>query len=340
MKSAYITGANQVEIRETEQPTPLNNELLVKIAYCGICTLEQRLYTGERTIYLPIIGGHEASAIVVAVGSAVISSHAVGDHVALDLVNRCRICPACLAGNTNLCENRFNEGQHVLGALSEYMTVSPDQAHRLPKELPLEYAALIEPLACSLRSLKKVGLQMGETILILGSGTMGLLHMKAAQAMGAKAIISDIDTNRLQDARKMGCFAALDASDDEQVLKQVKALTRGRGVECCIITTSSKSAAKLAFQALAPGGRVNVFSSYDDRPKFPIDMNTVHRQEYQITGSEGRSEIDFNQAVRVLSNKTIGVTELISKTYPLDKFEEAMTASLDKRNYRILIRME
>ncbi|MFA6682423.1 MAG: alcohol dehydrogenase catalytic domain-containing protein, partial [Sphaerochaeta sp.] len=334
MKSAYITKANHVEIQETKQPEPLPTELLIKIAYCGICTLEQRLFTGERTIYLPIIAGHEASGTVVAIGSEVVANHAIGDPVALDLANRCHICPECLSGNTNLCDNRFNKGQQVLGAFSEYMTVRAEQAHLLPKDLPLAHAALTEPLACTIRSLKKVGLQLGETLLICGAGTMGLLHMKIGMALGAKVIMCDIDKNRLLVAQRMGCVAALDASDGESFIAQTKKISGGRGVDCCIITTPSEGAAKLAFQVLAPAGRVNIFTSYDDKPSFPIDMNTVHRREYQITGSEGRSEIDFNQAVRVLSNHTIEVADLISKIYPLDAISDAMTASLDKTNYR------
>ncbi len=340
MKSAYITEANHVEIRETGQPVCSPTELLVKIAFCGICTLEQRLFTGERSIYFPIVAGHEASAVVVSIGSEVVSSHTIGDHVALDLVNRCHICPQCLAGNSNLCENRFNKGQHVLGAFSEYMTVRPDQAHILPQEFSLAHAALTEPLACAIRSLKKVGLQLGETLLICGAGTMGMLHMKVGMTMGAKVIICDIDKQRLADAQRMGCSAALDASDVVGLVEQVKSLTRGRGVECCIITSPAEDAAKLAFQVLAPAGRVNVFTSYDDKPEFPIDMNTVHRKEYQITGSEGRSEIDFNQAVRVLSEAAIEVADLISKIFPLDAISEAMTAALDKTNYRVLVKVD
>jgi len=340
MKSAYITGTNQIEIRQNEQPVPLPGELLVKIAYCGICTLEQRLYTGQRSIYLPIIAGHEASGTIVAVGSALASNHAVGDHVALDLVNRCHICPECLSGNSNLCESRFNKGQQVLGGFSEYMTVRAEQAHLLPKELPLEHAALTEPLACAIRSLKKVGLKLGDSLLICGSGTMGLLHMKVAMAMGAKVIMCDIDKGRLQDAQKMGCAAILDASDTEHIVEKLQSLTRGRGVDCCIITSTSEAAAKVAFQALAPAARINLFTSYDDKPAFPIDMNSVHRQEYQITGSEGRSEIDFNQAVRVLSNRTVEVGDLISKIFPLDAIEEAMTAAMDRKTYRVLVKVD
>ena len=340
MKSVYITEPNKVEIRENNRPTPKANELLVKIAYCGICTLEQRLFVGDRKIYYPIIPGHEASGTIVEIGSAVISSHLVGDHVALDLVNRCHICQSCLSGNSNLCENRFKKGQRVLGAFSEYMIVKPDQAHLLPKELPLEQAALTEPLACCIRSLRKVNLHLGETLLICGAGTMGLLHTKIASAMGAKVLVCDINKERLQDAMTMGAYATIDASDSEQYIQQVKQFSNGRGVDCCIITTPARSAAAQAFQVLAPAARINIYTSYDDKPEFPIDMNTVHRYEYQITGSEGRSEIDFNQAVRLISNHTIDVGDLISKTYPLEKIDEAIKAALDGTNYRVVIKVD
>lgn len=340
MKSAYITEPNKVEIRENDRPTPKANELLVKIAYCGICTLEQRLFVGDRKIYYPIIPGHEASGTIAEIGSAVISSHTVGDHVALDLVNRCHICQACLSGNSNLCENRFKKGQRVLGAFSEYMIVKPDQAHILPKELPLEQASLTEPLACCVRSLAKVNLQLGETVLICGAGTMGLLHVKVAAAMGAKVLVCDINKDRLQDAMAMGAYATIDASEPDQFAPQVKKLSNGRGVDCCIITTPARSAAAQAFQVLAPAGRINIYTSYDDKPEFPIDMNTVHRHEYQITGSEGRSEIDFSKAVRLLSNRTIEVGDLISKTYPLEKIEEAILSALDGTTYRVLVKVD
>lgn len=340
MKSAYITEPNKVEIRENERPIPKMNELLVKIAYCGICTLEQRLFVGDRKIYYPIIPGHEASGTIVEIGDDVISGHSIGDHVALDLVNRCHICQSCLSGNSNLCENRFKKGQRVLGAFSEYMIVKPDQAHLIPKHLPLEQAALTEPLACCIRSLGKVNLTLGETILICGAGTMGLLHAKVASAMGAKVLVCDINKERLQDAITMGAFATIDASKPEQFVQQVKELSNGRGVDCCIITTPARSAASQAFQVLAPAGRINIYTSYDDKPEFPIDMNTVHRHEYQITGSEGRSEIDFNQAVRLLSNKTIEVGDLISETFPLAMIDKAIASALKGTTYRVLVKVD
>ena len=228
MRSVYLTEPKKLEIRQVETPVPRDHELLVKIAYCGICTLEQRLYDGERKIYYPIIPGHEASGTVVAVGSEVMTSVKEGDHVVLDLVNRCHSCPACLSGNSNLCENRFKKGQRVLGAFSEYMVVKPEQVQVIPHELPLDQAAFAEPLSCCIRSLRKAKAGLGDTILVSGAGTMGLLHVKAALAMGVRVIVTDIAKSRLDDALAMGADFALDASDGQLFVDKLPALPMGR----------------------------------------------------------------------------------------------------------------
>lgn len=339
MRSAYLTGVRHFEVRQEGIPVLKDNEVLVKIAYCGICTLEQRLYTGERKIYYPIIPGHEASGIVVTVGSEVITGVQVHDHVALDLVNRCHACPACLSGNSNLCENRFKEGQRVLGAFSDYMVVKPDQLQVVPSDLPLESVAFAEPLACCIRSLRTVNASLGDTILISGVGTMGILHIKVALAMGLRVIACDIDLKRLEDAKRLGAIA-LDASSAETCIATIQKITRGRGVDSCIITTSSMSAVEVAVAVLASNGVMNIYTSYGNKPPLPLDMNTIHRHEFVVTGSEGRSEYDFYTATRVLANRTIVVDDLISQIYPLEEVSTAVEEALSGSSYRVLLKME
>jgi L-iditol 2-dehydrogenase len=339
MKSVFLTEPKKLEIREVPIPVPKDHELLVKIAYCGICTLEQRLYDGERTMFFPIVPGHEASGTVVTVGSDVCTGVQAGDRVVLDLVNRCHACPACRMGNSNLCENRFKPGQQVLGAFSEYMVVKPDQVQGIPDSLPLDHAAFAEPLSCCIRSLRMVQATLGDTILISGAGTMGLLHLKAALAMGARVIVSDIVASRLADAKKMGADEILDASDADAFESAIKRLTRGRGVESAIITTPSICAVTSAVKVLAPGGRLNIYSSYGSNPPLPLDMQAIHRNEYKITGTEGRTEIDFYLSVRALAHKKVLVDDLISRMYPLEQASEAVQAALSKSMYRVLLRM-
>ena len=339
MRSAYLIKPRQFEIQQEKIPVPKDDEVLVKIAYCGICTLEQRLYEGERKIYYPIIPGHEASGTIITVGPEVVPDMHVHDHVALDLVNRCHACPACLAGNSNLCENRFKAGQRVLGAFSEYMVVKPSQLQVVPIELPLEQAALAEPLACCIRSLRTAKASLGDTILISGVGTMGLLHVKVALAMGLRVIACDIDLKRLEAARQLGAIS-LDASNIEACTTTIRKTTNGRGVDSAIITTSAMVAVEVAAAVLATNGILNIYTSYGNKPPLPLDMNTIHRHEFVITGSEGRSEHDFYTAVRVLSNRQVVVDDLISRIYPLEEVSTAVEEALSGSAYRVLLKME
>ncbi|AEV28028.1 theronine dehydrogenase-like Zn-dependent dehydrogenase [Sphaerochaeta pleomorpha str. Grapes] len=339
MRRAYFTAPNKVQVLEEECPVIKDSQILVKIAYCGICTLEQRLYAGSRTIFYPIVGGHEASGTIVAVGKDVATGHAVNDRVVLDLVKRCHTCPACLSGNSNLCESRHKDTSQILGGFSQYRVVEPEQAFVIPPSLSLSDATFVEPLSCCLRSLKKLQVGLGTSLLVIGCGTMGMLHVKSALAMGVRVFVSDIDEKRLDVARLAGADGVSNASDFAQCIREVKAFTNGRGVEACSITSPSSLAAELAFQVLCPGGRVNVFTSYDEKPVFPIDMNTLHRNEYSITGSEGRTEMDFYQAVKAISYKKICTSDLISGVFPLSDIATALEAAGRNDTYRILVKV-
>jgi L-iditol 2-dehydrogenase len=339
MKRVYLTEPTHLELRDEPIPELQDHEVLVRIAFCGICTLEQRLYDGERKIYYPIVPGHEASGVVVSVGKRVMTSVSEGDHVVLDLVNRCHACPACLSGNSNLCENRFKKGQRVLGAFSEYIAVNPDQLQVVSKDLALEQAAFAEPLACCIRSIRKTKLSLGDTLFISGAGTMGLLHLKVALAMGIRTIVCDIDSTRLADAKAMGADAVFDATDPEALHLHIMSMTADRGVDACIITTPAVCAVQAGVRALASGGVLNIYTSYGDKPTLPVDMNTIHRNEFTITGSEGRSEHDFHTATKALAHKKVVVDDLISRIYPMEQADDAVKEALSGSSYRVLLRM-
>jgi len=340
MKLAYLTAPEKIEIFETNIPLFTAEEILVKIAYCGICTLEQRLFTGERKLYYPIVPGHEVSGVIEKVGEKVITNHKVGDKVALDLVNRCRICPPCLTGNSNLCENRFKEGQRVLGGFSQYIVVNPEQCYQLPPNFSLKIAAFAEPVACCLRSLKKLDVKLGDDVLIIGAGVMGQLQAKLARAMGARVFVTDINEERLELAKNGGADEGLNAKNTKKLIETIKKLTNERGVNAISVTTPAKVALEVAINTIANNGKINIYTSYSDNPTFSINPNTFHRKEITITGSEGRSEADFYQSVRALILSRITVDELISKVYPLDEVEKAVRRALDKDTYRVLLKME
>lgn len=337
MKTLVLEAPEKIEIREVEKPKIDKDELLVKLGYCGICTLEVRLYRGDLEIYYPIIPGHEAAGVVVEKGEQVLSSIEPGTKVALDLVTRCNECYYCRSGKSNMCENRFKKGNRVLGGFAEYIPVKSTQVFPLPDSLTLSEAAFAEPVACCIRSLKNININLAEDLLIAGAGPMGIMHLLSALCMGVRVFISDPDKNRRKLAEELGAYLVIDpaAEDIDEVVKEH---TGGRGVDGYVITSSAPEALEHAFEAIARDGRVNIYTSYNERASLSIDVNNLHRNEYLITGSEGRTEHDFLQAVRLLSFGKINVKPLISKITDFENIEEGMNAAMSNGTYRVLLK--
>jgi len=336
MKAAVLTSPEKIEVQEMTTPSIGKREVLVKLRYCGICTLEQRLFTGDIKIYYPIIPGHEASGEVVEVGEEVFSDIKPGSPVALDLVIRCGECYFCRIGQSNMCLNRFNKGKKILGGFGEYIAVDSKQVFPIPGGVSLQEAAFCEPVSCCIRSLKKINLSLAENVLIIGAGSMGQLHLQVALCMGARVFVSDPVHKRLKRAKESGAYLALDPGDGD-LTSIIREHTEGRGVDVCIITSSAHEALKSAIQATSKTGRINIYTSYNDRPALPIDANTLHRSEQMITGSEGRTEHDFLQAVRLISFGKINVKQLISSLVTFATIEDGIRAAMTKDMYRILL---
>jgi len=336
MKAAVLTEPRKMQIQEVEDPKMTETRVLVRIRDCGICTLEQRLYSGDVKIFYPIVPGHEASGEIVEIGSRVIGGFEVGMHVALDLITRCGQCYYCRTGSSNLCSNRFKKGQQVLGGFGEYIAVRGSQAHPIPEGMTLQEAAFAEPVACCIRSLKKIHVTLGENVLVVGAGPMGIMHLQVARAMGARVFVSDPNTTRLEGARKLGAHASIDPSK-EDLNGIIKAETGGVGVDACVVTSPAEIALSSGISALAKAGRLNIYTSYLEEMPLPLDANKMHRNESLITGSEGRTEYDFHQAVRLIGYGMVDVKPLISKVVDYDRVTEGIEAAMSQDTLRVLL---
>ncbi len=336
MKAAVLTSPENIAVKEVETPSIRRNEILVKVKYCGICTLEQRLFIGAMKLYYPIIPGHEASGEVVQVGEDVQYGIKPGTRVALDLITRCGECYFCRKGQSNMCLNRFKKGRGVLGGFGEYLAAKSTQVFPISDSLSYQEAALAEPVACCIHSLKKIKLSLADDLLIMGAGPMGLIHLQTALCMGVRVFVSDPDKNRLDKAMELGAYISIDPSN-EDLTGIVKEHTEGRGVDACVITTPAHEALKPAFEAISHAGRVNIYTSYNNKPGLPVDANNLHKTEKLVTGSEGRTENDFLQAVRLLSFGKLNIKTLISSTTSFDSIEEGMRAAMSRSTYRVLL---
>ena len=338
MKAVFLLEPGKLEIREIAKPVPGRGEVLVKVAYCGLCTLEQRLFHGDMKIFYPIIPGHEVSGIIESVGSGVTEKIKPGMKAAVDMIYRCHECYYCRTGQSNLCENRFAAHVSPLGGFAEYIAVKAEQVFPLEEDIQLKYAALSEPAACCIRSLKKTGLSLAEDIHIAGAGPMGMLHILIAGAMGARVTVSDIDKSRLKIAQAVGADFTINA-DEEDAAERVKSITGGRGADVCIVTSPAKAALDTAFASVRNNGRINIFTAYmGESPECPVDAEYIHRRGIIVTGTEGRTEADFQQAVRLLSFSRINVKPVISSIFNFEEVYKGMAAAVSRDTQRVLLK--
>jgi 2-desacetyl-2-hydroxyethyl bacteriochlorophyllide A dehydrogenase len=339
MKAGVLTAPQRLEIKDLGKPRFGSRDVLVRLKYCGICTLEQRMYTGQMEFHYPIIPGHEASGVVEEIGGevgALREDLKPGVRVTLDLVSRCGECYYCRSGASNLCVNRYKDGKRILGGFGEYRAVSSKQVFPISEALTLEAAAFAEPVACCIRSLKKIGLSLAEDLLIIGAGPMGLMHLMVGLCMGARIFLSDPDSGRRETASRLGAFLTIDPTR-EDLPSIVRRQTEGRGVDACVVTSPAAAALESAFEATAPSGRINIYTSYNERLPLPTDANSIHRSEILVTGSEGRTEEDFQQAVRLLEFGKIDVGALISRKVPFSELEQGIRVAMTASTYRVLL---
>jgi L-iditol 2-dehydrogenase len=336
MKAAVLLEPRKITIQEIEDPVMTDTRVLVRIRDCGICTLEQRLYTGDLKIGYPIVPGHEASGEIVEIGPRVIGEFSPGMHVALDLITRCGQCHFCRTGRSNLCSNRFKPGQQVLGGFGECIAVRGRQVHPIPEGMTLREAAFVEPVACCIRSLKKLQIELGENVLIVGAGPMGIMHLQVARAMGARVFVSDPDAKRLELSRSLGACAGIDPLS-EDLEGAIRSETGGIGVDACVVTSPAEAALESGISALAKAGRLNIYTSYLEEMPLPMDANKMHRNESLITGSEGRTEIDFHQAVKLIGYGMIDVEPLISRVVGYENLAEGIEAAMGQDTMRVLL---
>lgn len=339
MKAGVLTAPERIEIQDVDKPKIGGRDVLVRLKYCGICTLEQRMYSGQMKFRYPVIPGHEASGVVEEIGEKVKilrDDLKPGTTVALDLVSRCGECYYCRTGASNLCLNRFKDGKRVLGGFGEYRAVSSKQVFSVSEELPLEEAAFAEPVACCIRSLKKIELSLSEDLLIVGAGPMGMMHLKVGQCMGARIFVSDPDKERLRAASEAGAYLTIDPTR-EDLPALLRAHTEGRGVDACVVTSPAEAALQSAFAGTAAGGRINIYTSYNEKVPLPTDANTIHKAEILVTGSEGRTEEDFLQAVRLLVFGKVKVSALISRRVPFSGLDAGIKAAMTAKTYRVLL---
>lgn len=344
MKVVAITGDHVVEVKEVRRPQPKAGQILMRIKACAICTWEQRIFIRDSKMPLPFVGGHEIVGEVAALGEGVKEKEfPLGKKIVARLINVCGKCYFCRRGEENLCEeiNNLDISEMEIpgtGGMCQYLNINASQAYMIPDSLPDDVAVFAEPLACVLNSIEKGKIELGDDVVVLGGGIMGMLHVLSAKLSGARVIMSEPDPERRKLAESLGCDITFNPLEKDPV-EYVKSLTGGRGAEAVFNTTPISAVASQAVAMTAPMGRCVMYSSQHPDKPFEVSANYIHNTQVVITGAVSPSVRSFNRSVNMLSKGIVHPDRLISGVFDLEEAQQAFEAAVRPDTFRIMIKM-
>ena len=315
MRAIVLDRPGSFRVAEVPDPTPGPDQIVVKVDCCGICGTDIHIMDGEfpPTPY-PITPGHEFAGTVAAVGVDVAIDLPVGARVAVDPSVYCGYCKRCRAGRGNLCENWAAIGDTVDGAFAEYVAVPAANAYRLPDGFDGQVAAMMEPLACAVHGLRRLGPVFGDTVLLTGAGTMGLLLLQLLTHAGAGAVtVVDRVSDRLEVASKLGAA---------RVVSDIGELADER-FEITVDATGVPAVIQAGSDLLDRGGRLLVFGVSPAEAAISLSPFRVYNDEITVTGSMAILR-SFAPAVELLTSGVVDPRPLLSTPLPLEEFGEAL----------------
>ena len=322
MKAAVLYRVRDLRLEDVMTPKIKDDEVLIRIHATGICGTDIHIYRGEWKTRMPIILGHEFSGVIAEIGRGV-SNLNVDDPVVAEPNIPCGSCYFCRMSERNyFCENLQAVGVTINGAFAEYVKIKAANVYRLPKDLSLEEAALIEPLACCIRGVDQAGIRIGDTVAIIGAGPIGLILLQLAKLAGASMLIqTDMEDARLKMARKLGADYVINITEEDPV-KAIKRLTNGYGTDVAIEAVGSPKAITQAMRATRRGGRLNIFGVSPQDAVWEVKPFELYDKELTITTSY-RSPFTFQRAVKMVSSRKVKLKPLISHVFRLEEIQRA-----------------
>ena len=318
MRVAMYYNNNDVRLEEMPVPRIGPGEILVKVIASGICGSD--VLEWYRIKKAPIVLGHEIAGEIVEVGEGV-GKVKEGDRVFVSHHVPCNTCRYCRSGNHTVCET-LHTTNFDPGGFAEYIRaprINVDQGtFILPEEITFEDGSFVEPLACVVRGQRVAGFRPGTSVLVLGSGISGLLHIMLARASGAGRIIAtDISEYRLAKAREFGADEVIHARENVPAL--VKELNGGYLAELVIVCAGALSAFKQALESVDRGGTVLCFATTDPGVEIPIPANEFWRNSITVLPSYANSPSDAEEAIELIRSGRVDVNPLITHRLPLEE---------------------
>lgn len=333
MKAVFVKGHCAVSVDDIKTPEMTSDgDVLVRMRACGLCGSDLEKVYGEYGMTSGRLG-HEPAGEVVAVGKAV-KGFAPGDRVFIHHHVPCYSCHYCLHGDFTMCPEYQKSNIAPCGLAEQFIVpawnVSRGGLIKLPDNMTFDEASLIEPLACCIRAWNKCNFQRGDDIAVLGAGPAGLMHVILAKAFGAgKVFVSDINDFRLNFAKRYGVEIFNSMTDFAQKIKEQ---TGGRGVDIAVVATGSTKALLQSFDMTRRGGKIMMFGVPPKGSAMSYDMSKLYSNEHSLIPSYAASEVETNQAIKLIAEKRIDMASLITHKFDIKDASAAIKCAHEAKD--------
>ena len=329
MKAAVVHARNDIRYEEIPKPETKSGRVLIKVKFTGICGSDIPRVNGDACHFYPNVLGHEFSGVVEEIGEGV-TTLKPGDRVAGIPLVACMKCDDCQKGNYSLCKNYSFIGSREFGSFAEYISVPEKNAVKFSDSVSFEQGAFFEPATVALHGLQRVNYQGGNTVAVLGGGTIGMMTMQWAKIFGAKkVVVFDIVNERLELAKRLGADDTVNTKD-EDFMKKALDITNGKGFDYVYETAGNTITIKLAFKLAAKKAQVCCIGTPTKEFSFSVDeWENLNRKEFILTGSWMSYSAPFPGHEWDLASYYFGTGQLkfdesfIYKIVPLSKISEA-----------------
>lgn len=323
-----------MRVNESEAAPPAPGEVQIAVAYTGLCGTDLHILHGnmDGRVTKPLTFGHEMSGTISALGAGV-DEWLVGEAVTVMPLDWDGTCPACLAGNSHICQNLNFVGIDSPGSLQQLWNVCADLLVRLPVGLALDVAALAEPVAVAVHDVRRSDLVAGDKVVVIGGGPIGVLIASVARHGGGDVVVIELEPARRAQIENLG-FVTIDPCETDQVA-WVENWTGGAGADV-VFEVSGAAAAVLAATALAKVRGTVVVVAIHPTPR-EVDLQRVFWRELRLLGARVYQRADFETAVELLRDGVIPAKLLITRVVQLDEIDSAVSDLENGRALKILV---
>ncbi len=331
MKAVVVNAPMDYGLAEVEKPACPTAGLMIRVHACGLCGSDLRtLRSGHRNVTFPWTIGHEVSGTVCEVGPAYEGEYREGDMLAVAPVVYCGKCEFCKSQQYELCEDSRELAQAWPGGFAEYMAIPAEALKRgticrSPEGLDPAVAAIAEPISSCINAQEKGQVSEGDTVVVIGAGPIGCIHIALARAHGASCVIAaDVNESRLSFARLFEADYVVNASE-VNLVEEVRRLTDGKGADVIITANPIPETQVQAVEMAKKGGRVLLFGGLPkDRSTPGIDTNIIHYNALHIIGTTTFAPRHHRKALSLLAEGKLDGDKLVSHRFGLEEFEKGV----------------